>query len=214
MKKRKLTIVLVVAILLIAGGVWAYMRSGPDPQLEKIKQMRAEMFKEGTGPDPAKLAELREAEKQLTPAQQQQLRRDGRERMERRINETLDTYFSLPKEKRTAYLDERIKEEDKWRKAMEGNRGRNGTGGPGGGGGGMGGSGGGGGPGSGSGPGSGGGQNQQGPNTDARSQRQLQRMDSMSASRRAQFQTFRADMNQRRSELGLPPISRRPLPAR
>jgi hypothetical protein len=39
-------------------------------------------------------------------------------------------------------------------------------------------------------------------------------MDSMSATQRAQFQTFMADMNQRRTEMGLPPMSRRPLPAR
>jgi uncharacterized membrane protein YgcG len=213
MKKRKLTIALVVAILLTAGGLWAFMRSGPDPQLETVKQMQAEMFKPGTRPDPAKLAELREAEKQLTPAQKQQLGQARRERFEQRINQTMDTYFSLPKEKKTAYLDERIKEEDKWRQARDANRGQGGgSGGPGGGsGGGTGGPGGTGGTG---GMGGAGEQGQQGPNNDARDQRQLQRMDSMSATRRAQFQTFRADMNQRRMDLGLPPMSRRPLPPR
>ena len=42
----------------------------------------------------------------------------------------------------------------------------------------------------------------------------LQRLDGMSASQRAQFQSFMADMNQRRIEQGLPPMGRRPLPTR
>ena len=217
MKKRKTTIAVVTGILLTTGALWAYMRSGPDPQLEKVKQMQAEMFKQGTRPDPAKLAELDEARKQLTPAQQQQLGRSGREQFERRLNETINTYFSLPKEKRTAFLDEKIKEAEKWRQARESNRGRGdsggGNGGPGGGGASAGGQGGAGGPGGGAGgPGGQGGPG--GPNTDQRAQRQLQRMDSMPATQRAQFQTFRADMNQRLIDQGLPPMTRRPLPPR
>ena len=69
MTKRKKTIAVATGIVLTTGAVWAFMRSGPDPEVEKVKQMQAEMFKQGTRPDPAKLAELRKAEEQLSPAQ-------------------------------------------------------------------------------------------------------------------------------------------------
>ena len=123
MKKRKLLIAVVTGIVLMAGVVWAFMTSGTDSQVEKVKQMQAVMFKQGTLPDPAKLTELREAEKQLSSTQRQEIDQNRRQQFQRRIGETVSTYFSLPKEKRTAFLDERIKEMEKWRAAREAARG-------------------------------------------------------------------------------------------
>jgi len=195
MTKRTRIIAVATGIVLTAGVVWAVMRSGPDPEVEKVKQMQAELFKPGATPDPAKLTELRKAEKQLSPAQQQELGRDRGERFQQRMKETVAAYYALPPEKRKDYLDEQIKTMEKWRKAREAERGPSGQGGPPGGGGGPGGPG---------GPGS----------ADMRAMRGLQRLDGTSATQRAQFQNFMADMNQRRSELGLPPMGRRPLPSR
>ena len=50
LSKRKVAIGF-VAILLISGTVWAVMRKGPDPQVEKVKQMQADLFKEGMTPE-------------------------------------------------------------------------------------------------------------------------------------------------------------------
>jgi uncharacterized membrane protein YgcG len=215
MTKRKIAIAVGTVIVLCAGAAWALMRSGPDPQLENVKRMQADLFKPGAQPDPAKLAELRKAEKELSPAQQQEIGRDRGERFQRRMSQTLATYFSLPADKKTAFLDERIKEMEKWRKAREAERAQQGSqsdssgagGGPGGGGPGS------GGPGGGGGGAAASGQDNQ-ANRDAQAARRLQRMDSMPATQRAQMQTFRADMNQRRADLGLPPMGSRPLPPR
>jgi uncharacterized membrane protein YgcG len=204
MSKRKIAIAVGIVIVLCAGAAWALMRSGSDPQLENVKQMQAELFKQGTRPDPAKLAELRKAEEQLSPAQRQEVRQNGREQFERRMNQTVATYFALPADKKTAFLDERIKEMEKWRKAREADGAQGGRAGPPGGGGGGGAGGGGAGAGN---------QNSQ-SNRDSQMARRLQRMDGTSATQRAQWQTFRSDMNQRRSDLGLPPMGPRPLPPR
>ncbi len=195
MTKRKVAIVVGIGIVLTAGVVWA-LRSGPDPQVDKVKQMQAELFKAGTLPDPAKLKELRAAEQQLSPAQRQELGRDRGERFQRRMKETVAAYYALPPEKRKDYLDEQIKTMEKWRKAREAERAQSGQSGAS--------SGGGGGPGGPGGP----------SDADARALRGLQRLDGTSATQRAQFQNFMADMNQRRAEQGLPPMGRRPLPSR
>jgi hypothetical protein len=196
MTKRKTMIAVGAGIVLTASAVWALIRSGPDPQVEKVKQMQAEMFQQGTRPDSAKLMELRKAEEQLSPAQRQEVGQARREQFQQRMNQTLTTYFSLSPEKKKEFLDERIKEMEKWRKAREAERAQGGqSGGPGGGG--FGGQG---------GPGN--------MSADARAMRGLQMMDGMSASQRAQRQTFMADLNQRRIDQGLPPMGRRPLPPR
>ena len=169
-----------------------FISSGPDPQVETIKQMSAELFKPGTRPDPAKIAELRKAEEQLSPTQCQEVGRNRGQQFQQRMNETLTTYFSLSPEKKKEFLDERIKEMEKWRKAREADRAQGGQSGPTGGGD------------FGGGPGGAG-------NNDARMARRLQGPDSASPAQRAQWQAFMADMNQRRLELGLPPMGRRPL---
>ncbi len=221
MTKRKITIAVGLGIVLTAGAVWALM-GGPDPKVEQVKQMQADLFKQGTRPDPAKLAELRKAEEQLTPAQRQEVGRDRGERFQQRMAQTVADYFALPAGKRgTTFL---TSESKRWRNGEKPGKQivlkRADPARP------------------------------AGAAVDPaavdlvaaglvavdpaavdqvdraaedrvarvtpmrRMARGLQRLDGTSATQRAQFQTFMADMNKRRLDQGLPPMGRRPLPPR
>jgi hypothetical protein len=191
MNKRKITIG-VVAILLVGGVVWAWM-SRPDAQVEKVKQLQAEAFKEGATPEQQrKQFELihQEMEK-LSPAQQHEVREQGRQQFERRMDQQMAAYFALPQADRAAYMDKQIQEQEKWRKEMEARRAQaNRSGGQGNGGGPQGNAGG-----------------QRPPpnnNTDARMQRRGQWMDHSTAEQRSMRSAYMAEMRQRRIQLGLP----------
>jgi hypothetical protein len=208
MKKRKIAIATIAILLLIVGTVWAF-RSRTDPRVEKVKQMEAELFKQNKMPDRAKMEEIHKAMQDLSPEQRHEVMEQGRAYFERRMDERVNAYFALPKEQRTAYLDKQIKEMEDHRKQMEANR-PQGQGGSGGGPGGPGGT-----P-----PGAGGpppgGPPQGGPpsgnNADARLLRRNQRLDSSTAEQRAKRSAYFAQLQQRRSELGLPPMTRPPRP--
>ena len=97
MSKRKITIAAAVILLLTVGTVWA-RRSRPDPQVEKFKQMQVEMFKEGVTPAQRreKMTEFRKEIEELSLTQRAAIGQNMREMMERRMDERIQTYFSLP----------------------------------------------------------------------------------------------------------------------
>jgi hypothetical protein len=198
MSKRKMTIG-VVAILIVGGTVWAWM-SRPDAQVEKVKQMQAEAFKEGATPEQRRenFQLVRQEMEKLSPGQRNQVWEQMREGMERRMDQQVSAYFALPQEQRGAYLDKQIKEMEQWRKAGEARRAQAGQSGPpqGGAGGPPG------------GPGGqqagGGGQPRAPQSADARLQRRDQWLDRSTAEQRAQRSAYFADLQQRRLQLGLP----------
>ncbi len=55
MRKRKIAIAVAIILLLTVGTVWARCGRRSNAQVEKVKQMQAELFKPGTQPDPTKL---------------------------------------------------------------------------------------------------------------------------------------------------------------
>jgi cobalamin biosynthesis protein CobT len=189
MKKQKIIIGGVV-ILLIGGGVWAWM-SRPDPQMEKVKQMGAELFAGNKTPEQRRqqFELIRQEAEKLTPSQQQELRELGRQQFERRMDQQIAKYFAMPPAERTAYLDKQIQEQEKRRKEWESRRPQsNASGGQGGGG-----------P-----PGNAGGPRPQNNNADERAQRRGQWMDNSTAQQRSMRSSYMADMRKRRIELGLP----------
>jgi hypothetical protein len=201
MSKRKMTIGVVV-ILLVGGTVWAWM-SRPDAQVEKVKQMQAEAFKEDATPEQRRqnFELVHQEMEKLSPGQRDQVREYMREGMERRMDQQVSAYFALPQEQKIAYLDKQIKEmeqrrkEGETRRAQAGQSGQRqgGAGGP---------------PGGPGGPGGqqAGGRGQPRPpqSADARLQRRDQRLDRSTAQQRAQRSAYFADMQQRRLQLGLP----------
>jgi hypothetical protein len=190
LNKRKIAIG-VVSILLVSGSLWAWIRSRPDAQVEKIKQLQAEAFKEGTTTQQrqASFELIRQEREKLSPAQRREVGQAMRQTFERQADKRMATYFTLPQAQRTAYLDQQIKEMEQRRKEMQARRGQ---------GGGQGG----GGPQGFGGQGSGGGAN----NSDARAIRRDQRLDGTTATQRAMRSAFMADMQLRRTQLGLPPM--------
>ncbi|MGD9645269.1 MAG: hypothetical protein AB7U73_06120, partial [Pirellulales bacterium] len=119
------TIALVGVVLLSLGlGVY-WLRSGEppqDPAVERVAAMGSQIMPVD-GPRPSveqqarAMTEMREEMRELSPEQRRQVfERSGfRERMRR----DLDAYFELPPEKRQAFLDERIDEMERMRKAFE-----------------------------------------------------------------------------------------------
>lgn len=200
MSKRNVTIG-VVAILLIGGTVWAVMRKRGDPEVEKITQM----INEKTPPEQQhqRWHEVRQEMEKLTPQQREEVGSQMRAVFERRMDEQVKEYFTLPPPQRIAYLDKQINEGEKRRKEWEARRAQTGQSG------GRGGSGGqvasaGGGQGGGPGPG-GQGRPGRGGNTDERMMRRDARLDNSTAQQRAQRSAYFADMRARRIQLGLPP---------
>ncbi|MEN6449799.1 MAG: hypothetical protein ABFC96_04835 [Thermoguttaceae bacterium] len=188
MSKKKVGILVAVLVLLMVGIVWAFRR---DRQLQKVRDMIA---------NNAPREEIWREVRKLPEEQRWQL---GGERMQQQMRKQVDGYFALPPEKRTAYLDERIREEQKFfadmqkqwqerakQRAQNGQQGKNppGPGGP-----------------PGAGPGNGG----RGPgggnrNATTRSERANRRLDNTSPAQRAQWMAYRDAMNKRRQQLGLP----------
>lgn len=199
MSKRKITVA-AVAILLVVGLSWAWMKR-PDPEVERVKQLQAEAFKEGTTPEQRRenFDLVRQEMEKLSPAQRDQVREHMREGFERRMDEQVKAYFALPKEQRVAYLDKQINEMEQRRKQWEARRAQasqsgqpqSGTGAP---------------PGGPGGPQAGGGP--PGPPRDnspeARSLRRDQRLDRQTAEQRAMQTAYFAELQQRRLQLGLP----------
>jgi uncharacterized membrane protein YgcG len=159
---------------------------------EKMRDMPRE-YREQIGPQMGRLGE-------------------ARERAE------MASYFAMPPEKRQAELDRRIKADEERRNAWQAEREKRdqqraargeqasdggGRGGPGGGGPGGGGPGGGGG-----GPGGGGGGGRSGGTEQSRNDWAKRRIDQSSAEERAQRTEYRRAVDERRTQLGLPPSRR------
>ena len=116
MSKRKITVGVVTIILLVVGSVWAF-RSRTDPQVEKVKQM----INEKTPPEQRRQRweQVRQEMDKLSPEQRDQVRGQMREGFQRRMDEQIKGYFTLPPKDRIAYLDKQINEMEKWRKERE-----------------------------------------------------------------------------------------------
>jgi len=194
-----------VVVVLLGVGLGVYWwRSGPapDPAVEKVVAMQAQIMPaEGKRPSVdqqvAAMTEMGKNMRELSPEQRQQVfQRSG---FRERIRHDLDTYFELPVDKRQAFLDEKIDEMEKMRKAFQKMREQNEKNGGAAGGGPFGGGGPGGGPGGG-GPG--------GPNSGTpqatRHERMRGMLDSTTPEERARGAEFFADLMKRREERGLP----------
>ncbi len=143
--------------------------------------------------------------RKLTPDQRRQLRQQLGQQWQRRANERAKEYFALPPDKRGDYLEKRIAEDEQRRKEREERRKQQqqAQGGQGGNPGGQ-------------GPGMGSAQGPAGPgirrrtrrrpepNPQARSAGRNQFLDNTSPQQRAENMAYRAAMQQRRMQLGLP----------
>jgi hypothetical protein len=195
---KRMVAIGVVAILLISGSVWAVMRKRPDPVVEKVKQMQAEAFKEGVTEDQRRqnFQLIRKEMDKLSPEQRHEVWQQFGQERERQFDKRIDAYFALPPAKRAVEMDKIIKETEQRRKEMEQRRAQSGQGNRGGQ------------QGAGGGPqaNAGGPRPPRNNNPDARMLRRDQRLDRSSAEQRAKRSVFMADMQQRRIQLGLPPM--------
>lgn len=192
MSKRKIAIGTTVIILLTVGLVWA-LRNRDDPQLERIRQLHMEAFKEGQTPEQRrKNFELihQEMEK-LNPEQRQAIWSQRGREFGHRMDQRIDDYIALTPEERVAFLDKAIQEMEKRRKEWEARRQSNPR------------------------PSAGGQANVNRPRPPrnnalgARSTRHNLRLDNSTPEQRAKRSMFFADMQRRRYELGYPPMSHR-----
>ena len=138
--------------------------------------------------------ELRAMTENLDEGQREQVFREFGQSMRRQFTERIDKYFELPEDQRVAYLDEQIREMEKWRQAREANRveGGNGRGGQAGA------------PGRGGPPG---GDRRGNRGDDGSGMSGRRRMlDRTSAEERAKFTEYMQAMQERREQLGLPPM--------
>ena len=185
MKKRTVGIAILL-LLLIVGTVWA-MRGRKDPKVAEMKAKLQEAFKQG--PNPEKWQEFHQEMEKLTPDQRHQVHEGMRQNMERRMDERIDAFFALPPDKRNAFLDKQIQEEEKRRKEMEARRAKSGSNG---------------GNGANAGAGQGGPRGPGNQTADARALRRNQMRDNTTPEQRAKRNAYRAAMQQRRVQTGLP----------
>jgi len=193
MSKRKTGIAAVVVLLLIAAAAWAFWPRA-DAQVEKIKRMQDDMFAGGR-PNPDQFSQFRKEMEDLSPEQRHEVHEHMRDQMERRMDKQIDDYFALPPEKRKESLDKQIRDQESRRKEWEKRRGQAGQGQGG----------------AGQTPPPGAGQNASGgppggrnSGGEARSDRRNRMLDNTSPEQRAKRDAYRAAMQQRRIELGLP----------
>jgi hypothetical protein len=184
MNKRTIIISVGVLLVLIGGIFWA-VRGRADAKLEKVRAMGKELFSGNGPPDREKMGEFMRARRELSPDQQDQLHAEG----EQRMNERLAGFFKLSPQEQTAFLDERIQEDEKRRREWESRRqdqprppqarpagGANGNASP----------------------------ARRNRTLEERLQARNKRLDRATPEQRAQRTAFRAAMDKRRKELGLP----------
>jgi hypothetical protein len=192
MKKRTVGVSVAVLVLLICGTVWAVRSRAADAQVEKLREMGREAF---DGPrDSEKSGEFREAMKGLSHEQRREVMGSL---FEERENNRIAKFFALPPAQQTAFLDEEIKKEEERRQQWEARRNQadqsQGQGGP-----------------SAQPPGPPGAARNAGPQgrqpktLDDRLLRRNKRLDRTTPEQRSQRTAFRAAMDKRRKELGLP----------
>lgn len=109
--KKRIAVMAVALVLLIAGTVWAFMYRS-DRQIDRAYQMQKEAFVPGKWPSPEKFESIQKEMDRLSTSQREEVgRRIGRD-MQQHGEEMIDRYFELPKEKQNEYLDKLIKEFD------------------------------------------------------------------------------------------------------
>ena len=121
--KQWVSAVLIVALTGL-GGSWAWGYWKERSQLNKIEQLRAELFSEASRELPpeerrARWEELRAEAELLSPAQRERLREEGRQRWEERAEERLAEFFAMPDEQRKQELDRQIDQMEAWRQRAE-----------------------------------------------------------------------------------------------
>lgn len=183
---------LVVAIVLLVWLLW------PNRNLARVRALQGELFGDaGKALSPeerqAKFNALREATRKLSPAQREDLGRDGMRRQEDRMA----SYVKMSPLDKRRYLDEQINREEEMRRRMQqqgakanGNRPPGAPGGPG----------------MASGPGGPGGRgNRPPPTAQEKENRRKQMLDRTTPQFRENMDQFRRDMDARRQQRGLPP---------
>lgn len=141
MKRNTIIGTSIVVLLLVGVALWYWL--GSDREIEKLKQLQAEVFSKETRELPdeerrEKFANYRQQYERLSESQQRQLRKQMYSGQQQRISSKIHAYFELPKAQRIAYLDKQIKESEKRRKQFanrsgteKSRTGRTGGGGPG-----------------------------------------------------------------------------------
>jgi hypothetical protein len=117
MSKRTVGIVVLALIVVVVGTVWA-LRSRPDAQVEKLKQMPEKML---TG-KPLQREQVEQFVKgivQLRPDQRQKVGEYMGQIAQRMMQKQVNEYFALPADKRNDYLDKLILDQEKSRKEQE-----------------------------------------------------------------------------------------------
>jgi hypothetical protein len=188
MNKRKAGIVVGVLLLLVVGIVWA-MRGRADAQVAKVQALGKEAFGGDGPPDPEKREQFDGEMRKLSREQ----RRDVMGKlMEERENRKAATFCGLPPDKQNDMLDKELREQERMRKEREARRAQQGQSpnqaGPG--------------PGSGRGPNANAGRQRSTPEQNM--QRRNGRLDKSTPEQRAQRAAYRAAMDKRRKQLGLP----------
>ena len=188
-----------IAILLLIGIGWFVWSLRPDREVEAAKQLFTQMRNPETSADERDRlrTEWRALEENLSDGQREQVFRSAGQDMRRQFTQRIDRYFELPADQRVAYLDEQIREMEQWRRDREANRGDRNDGNRGGGRVG--------GPGGGGGPPRGDRQDRQGDDGSGMSRRRRM-LDRTSPEQRAKFTEYMQAMQERREELGLPPL--------
>jgi hypothetical protein len=196
MNKRNIVFSLVVLLLLIGGTIWA-LHARASAQMQKVRDMGNELFAGNGPPDPAKMEELQKEAAKLTEKQRTTLMDEGRKKMERRMDDMLDEYYSMPAEKQKELLDKQIKEMEAGMKRMASARPPKGP--P---------------PGMGQPPKGGGMPGPGGPNwtPEKRHEWRNQMLDHTTPDHRAKFTGYIAALVKRRTELGLPAFPAPPRP--
>ena len=105
-----------IALALLLVGAGTYLAARPTGDIDKVKQLQKELFARGLPPEQrkAKGQELRQEMKQLSSEQRSQLFAEG----QKRTKQKLEAYFALPVKDRVRHLDEDINRAEQRRKEM------------------------------------------------------------------------------------------------
>lgn len=193
--KKKWVVIAALFLLFAAVGAWA-MSSRPDPHVQRVQELRAQM--ESAPPEQRReiWGQMRQEFEQMPEASREAMFEDRRREWEAREQKYMDDFFAKDKKAQLAEIDKRIDESEKRRKEREkrraqgnnGNRGDRGQMAQAGGGG--------------RGPGG-------GPGGRDSMERRKGYLDKSSPDSRAQRGAYRRMMEERRAQRGLPPDGRR-----
>src|SRR5438876_4100795 len=184
-RRRAAWTALAVGLVLLVWLLW------PNRNLARVRALQGELFgAAGKALSPeqrqARFAELRAATRNLSPAQREELARDGM----RRQQDRMARYAHMSPAEKRRYLDEEINRQEEMRRRMQqqpnGNRPAGGPGGPG----------------MAFGPGGRG--NRPPPSAEEKEKRRKQMLDRTTPEFRANMDQFRRDLEARRQQRGLP----------